>query len=85
MTNQDGFSLCLRNWFDNALDAINECQGKRIEITLSAGGLAIFDSGQGIPEDVLDTIYDFDKYAFSKNNFRTPTRGYQGNALKGSG
>ena len=67
---------------DNALDALNECQDKRVEITLSAGGLAIFDSGPGIPEDVLDSIYDFDKYASSKRDFRTPTRGYQGNALK---
>ena len=69
---------------DNALDAVNEVDNKRIDLIKDRdnGLLTIFDSGGGIPEKILDSIYDFSVYVSSKRDFRTPTRGSQGNALK---
>ncbi len=72
----------LKELLDNALDAINETINKRVRIHFENDKLAIYDSGSGIPEQVLDTIFDFEKYVSSKRFFKTPTRGFQGNALK---
>lgn len=67
---------------DNALDAINELSAKEIVLQRSDDRFELCDSGTGIPEDVLDGIFDFNQYISSKRDFRTPTRGFQGNALK---
>lgn len=72
----------LKECLDNSLDAINELPGKEIVIETGEDYLAVYDSGPGIPEDVLDRIFDFSVYVSSKRDFRTPTRGFQGNALK---
>ena len=72
----------LKELLDNALDAINEITNKRVSVRYENDKLTIYDSGSGIPEQVLDTIFDFEKYVSSKRFFKTPTRGFQGNALK---
>jgi hypothetical protein len=74
--------VIFKELLDNALDAVNELEGKIISITHTPGFLAVIDNGPGIPEDELDKIFDFNVYLSSKRDFRTPTRGYQGNALK---
>jgi len=72
----------LKELIDNALDSIDECGDKRIDVIFDRTTLAIFDSGPGTSKDTLDMIHDFDVYVSSKRDFRTPTRGMQGNALK---
>lgn len=67
---------------DNSLDAIEDLADKQIEVCYRDNLLSIHDSFNGIPEDELDKIFDFSKYASSKRAFRTVSRGYQGNALK---
>lgn len=74
---------------DNALDALDESQDRIIVIDLFSqdpeadnSTLTILDSGGGISESTLDSIVDFSVYASDKREYRTPTRGYQGNALK---
>lgn len=74
--------VIFKELLDNALDAINDGGKKHIAITHDRTGLLILDSGTGIPEDELDRIFNFNIYLSSKRDFRTPTRGYQGNALK---
>lgn len=67
---------------DNALDAIDELNEKRIDIKIDNGMLAVQDNGKGISEEILDSIFDFSKYVSSKRFIKSPTRGFQGNALK---
>ncbi len=74
---------------DNALDVLDDFQDKKIVIDLISqdleadnATLTILDSGGGIPESILERIIDFSVYASDKREYRTPTRGYQGNALK---
>lgn len=67
---------------DNALDALDTVIEKSVVVNVSDEALDILDSGGGIPEAILDSIHDYSIYASDKREFRTPTRGYQGNALK---
>lgn len=80
---EEFWAFCVfKELLDNALDAINELSLKHIDVCVEDGELAIYDSGGGIQEAVIDNIFDFKKYVSSKRDFRTPTRGFQGNALK---
>ncbi|GAB6274763.1 MAG: hypothetical protein STSR0004_16280 [Peptococcaceae bacterium] len=72
----------LKELLDNALDAVNELYQKEVIVETGEGCIAVYDSGPGLPEAVLDRIFDFNVYVSSKRDFRTPTRGLQGNALK---
>ena len=67
---------------DNSLDALNKKTDKRIDIEYTDSFFAIYDSGDGITPEILSRIYDFDVYVSSNRDFRRPTRGAQGNALK---
>ena len=75
-------SCIFKESIDNALDAINESECKEIHVSITNGLLTLIDSGSGLPENILDDIFSFTKYVSSKRDFRTPTRGFQGNALK---
>src|SRR3990172_5079144 len=67
---------------DNSLDAVNELDKKCIGIMVSRNTLTIVDNGSGLSEEVLDRIFDFSKYVSSKRFIKSPSRGFQGNALK---
>lgn len=74
--------VIFKELLDNALDAVNELDVKHINISYNRSDLFVLDNGAGIPENDLDEIYNFNVYLSSKRDFRTPTRGFQGNALK---
>jgi hypothetical protein len=72
----------VKELLDNALDAVNDLDEKRVSVYYDGITLRVCDNGPGISPDALDKVYDFSLYVSSKHNFRTPTRGMQGNALK---
>ncbi len=80
-------TFILKELLDNALDATENQESRRIEVRFEPigrmGRLSVFDNGPGIPGRLLEQIYArFDAYLSSKKSYRAPTRGYQGNALK---
>ena len=80
-------TFILKELLDNALDATENQETRKIEVRLEPAGdvkrLSVFDNGPGISGRLLDQIYaQFDSYVSSKKGYRAPTRGYQGNALK---
>ncbi len=80
-------AFILKELMDNALDALENQDAKRVAVWFRKTGdtsqLAILDNGPGLPGNLLDQIYtQFDSYLSSKKGYRAPTRGYQGNALK---
>lgn len=72
----------VKELLDNALDAVNDLNEKRVSVYYDGITLRVCDNGPGIPPDALNQVYDFSLYVSNKHNFRTPTRGMQGNALK---
>ena len=76
----------LKELIDNSLDALDELRAreKRIKIIHSKEKkeFGVCDSAGGIPEKVLDRIYDFNHFVSSKRSYRAVSRGAQGNALK---
>ncbi len=80
-------TFILKELVDNALDATENRETRKIDVRFTPSGgmerLSVFDNGPGISGRLLDQIYtQFDSYLSSKKGYRTPTRGYQGNALK---
>lgn len=74
--------VIIKELLDNSLDAIDGLDSKEIHITCMESLFSICDSAGGIPENVLDNIYDFNLYVSSKRHVRMVSRGCQGNALK---
>ena len=76
--------MLFKELMDNALDAVESCQEKRIEVSYDTRSetLQVFDNGSGISEKSLESIYDFSVYHSSKRHYITPSRGQQGNGLK---
>lgn len=74
----------IKELLDNALDALDRAgiSDKTIKISSNDNSFFICDNAGGIPEQVIDNIYNFDIYTSSKRDYRTATRGAQGNALK---
>src|SRR5262245_45709373 len=80
-------SVVLKELVDNACDAAESADvAPVIEIeTYRADGLlkiAVKDNGKGIAPDVVERITNFDTRTSDKLNYRSVTRGAQGNALK---
>lgn len=78
----------IKELLDNSLDALDKAfsdkviKQKKITVSIDDRRLVVADNAGGIPEDVLDDVFNFDVYTSSKRDYRTPTRGAQGNALK---
>lgn len=78
----------IKELLDNSLDALDRAFSekriteKHVSLSTSKGRLVVSDNAGGIPEPVLDNVFNFDVYTSSKRDYRTPTRGAQGNALK---
>jgi len=78
----------IKELLDNSLDELDRAFSEKrvtekyISLSTSKGRLVVSDNAGGIPEPVLDNVFNFDVYTSSKRDYRTPTRGAQGNALK---
>src|SRR5262245_13212223 len=80
-------SVVLKELVDNACDAAEAADvAPSIEIeTVRTDGLiriAVKDNGKGIAPDVVESITNFNTRTSDKLNYRSVTRGAQGNALK---
>ncbi|MEI7827515.1 MAG: hypothetical protein WCI87_06975 [Euryarchaeota archaeon] len=72
----------VKELLDNALDAVDDLPKKRADVLFDGDMLQVRDNGSGISPQDLDGVYDFTKYISNKHDYRTATRGMQGNALK---
>jgi hypothetical protein len=72
----------VKELLDNALDAVDTLPSKQIDVRFDGDTLQVSDNGAGISPQDLDGVYDFTKYISNKHDYRTATRGMQGNALK---
>jgi hypothetical protein len=84
----DKFSdVILKELLDNALDA---CESMGIDPVIHIGfsttedrmRLCVRDNGNGISEELLKNILNFEKRTSDKVAYESPSRGAQGNALK---
>lgn len=81
--------VIVKELFDNALDAV-ETVGKSPEIIFNVYAeeeknklkIYIKDNGPGLKPELLNSILDYSIRVSDKVNYRSPTRGAQGNALK---
>lgn len=72
----------IKELIDNALDAIEENASKEIVLEYRNSTLKIFDNGNGISLEGINSIYDFNNYASANRHVITPSRGKLGNGLK---
>ena len=73
----------VKELLDNALDHTEEI-GVLPEITINVDdeGISVQDNGDGIPPDIVAGMLDLEKRVSSREAYRCPTRGAQGNAGK---
>ena len=75
--------VVVKELVDNSLDACEEAGvAPVIEVCCDAGGISVADNGPGIPESTLTGQLDFSVRVSSREAYRSPCRGAQGNALK---
>jgi hypothetical protein len=74
----------IKELIDNSLDVIDTHALKKrwIKVNYSHGLFSIHDSFGGIPEAILDKVFDFSKYVSTKSHYVAVDRGCLGNALK---
>ena len=73
----------LKELLDNALDHGEEIgRLPEIIVTITASTLAVRDNGDGIPPSTVRDMLDFGSRVSSREAYRCPTRGAQGNAGK---
>jgi DNA topoisomerase VI subunit B len=76
--------VIIKELIDNALDACEEHDiAPVIELTADATGIAIRDNGPGLPESTLKGALDLMVRVSSREAYQSPSRGAQGQALKG--
>jgi len=81
-------AVVLKELMDNAIDAAEEyTETPRVRVDVAPGenGIAtitVEDNGPGIDPAVVQKILNFDTRTSTKQAYRSPTRGAQGNALK---
>lgn len=87
LSRDDFHKAIIKELVDNALDACEE-RGVTPEIKVLANRFdgqyhySVKDNGGGMSEEVIRKILHFDTRTSSKEAYRAPTRGAQGNALK---
>lgn len=74
--------IVVKELTDNALDAIEPLQDKKVFMDVTSGSLGIYDNGTGIKKETVEDIYDFENYVSQNRNYITASRGKQGNGLK---
>jgi DNA topoisomerase VI subunit B len=74
--------MFIKEPIDNSLDTLKNTSNKEIKIVYRNNLWGVCDSGNGIPEQDLDSIYDFAYYVSSKRHYRHVSRGALGNAIK---
>jgi DNA topoisomerase VI subunit B len=79
--------VALKELMDNAIDAAEAASSQpevSLDITVGENSihLSVQDNGPGISPETIDRIKDFDVRVTDKLNYRSPSRGQQGNALK---
>ncbi|MCX5804344.1 MAG: hypothetical protein NTU69_12600 [Proteobacteria bacterium] len=74
--------MFIKEPIDNSLDTLKNTSNKEIKIVYRNNLWGVCDSGNGIPEQDLDSIYDFSYYVSSKRHYRHVSRGALGNAIK---
>jgi DNA topoisomerase VI subunit B len=73
----------LKELIDNALDHCEEIgRLPEIVVEITDTGLIVRDNGDGIPPEVVKAMLDFGTRTSSREAYRCPTRGAQGNAGK---
>jgi hypothetical protein len=79
--------VVMKELCDNAIDAAEEAgRAPELRIKVRRHGrylyLVVRDNGGGIPPETVQSVLDFHTLTSNKANYRSPTRGMQGNALK---
>jgi len=73
----------LKELLDNSVDHCEEIDRlPEIVVALTADSLSVRDNGDGIPASTVESMLDFKSRVSSREAFRCPTRGAQGNAGK---
>lgn len=74
----------IKELLDNSLDVIyaHGLKKRWVKINYTRGFFSIHDSFGGIPEAILDKVFDFSKYVSTKSHYVAIDRGCLGNALK---
>jgi len=76
-------AVIIKELIDNSLDACEEHDiAPDIAVMADACGITVADNGPGIPESTIAGAMDFTVRVSSREAYRSPTRGAQGNALK---
>lgn len=76
-------TVILKELLDNALDHCEEIgRVPEVEVTVTDDSLAVRDNGDGIPAETVEAMLDFQSRVSSREAYRCPTRGAQGNAGK---
>ena len=75
--------VVLKELMDNALDACEEGgTAPEISVTVNSQGITVTDNGPGLPQETIKNILDYTVRVSSREAYRAPDRGAQGNALK---
>jgi hypothetical protein len=76
--------VLVKELLDNSIDACEEAGlAPDVQVAVDPDGVVVTDNGPGIPPEVVSHACDFSVRVSSREAYVSPTRGAQGNALKG--